>query len=150
MREVRPQRGFTLVAAIFLIVVVAAMAVYMVNIRVVQQTTLVYGLQGARAMQAARSGIEWGIHEALVLTPGCPAPSTFTVPAGASSNFAVTVACSESSHTEATTTITTYQITAIARSGSFGSLDYVQRRMQATVSVNPPYIGKYLYISKGF
>lgn len=84
------------------------------------------------------SGIEWGIHESLVLTPGCPATSTFTVPAGASSNFAVTVACSESSHTEATTTITTYQITAIARSGNFGSLDYVQRRMQATVSANPP------------
>ena len=60
------QKGFTLIAAIFLLVVVAALVGYMTNIRVVQQTTLLYGVQGARAMQAARSGVEWGIHESIV------------------------------------------------------------------------------------
>ncbi|MCP4335430.1 MAG: hypothetical protein GY785_22495 [Gammaproteobacteria bacterium] len=31
-----------------------------------------------------------------------------------------------------------YRLTAIAALGVYGSLDYVQRRLQATVSVDPP------------
>ena len=138
MNNLRKSAGFTLITAIFLLVVVASLLVYMVNIRVAQQTTLVYGVQGARAMQAARSGLEWGIYEALVATPGCPATTTIPISGGAPANFNVIVSCNQSTHTEAAVDITIYQITAIARSGNFGSLDYVQRRMQATVSVNPP------------
>lgn len=36
------------------------------------------------------------------------------------------------------TPIDTFQLTAIASTGSYGSLDYVQRRIQATVSQDPP------------
>ena len=53
-------------------------------------------------------------------------------------NFSVEVQCGATTHTEGVTTLTTYQLTAIARSGVFGSLDYVQRRIQATVSLDPP------------
>ncbi len=131
------QAGFSLITAIFLLVVVAALVVYISNIRVVQQTTLVYGLQGARALQAARSGLEWGIYEAIV-DSNCPASTTFSVAQPALSGFSIPVDCSSTNHTEDATTITTYQLTAIASSGSFGSLDYVQRRLQATVSLDPP------------
>lgn len=137
MKRVQSQTGFTLIAAIFLLVVVATLVVYMTNIRVVQQTTLVYGVQGARAMQAARSGIEWGIFSAIG-GGSCPAASTFTPAGAALSAFSVAVTCTESTHTEGVTAINTYQLTAIASSGSFGSLDYVQRRIQATVSLDPP------------
>ena len=133
----RRQTGFSLITAIFLLTVVAALVVFMANIRVVQQTTLLYGVQGARAMQAARSGIEWGIYESLN-GPGCPGATTFTIPDAALSAFSVNVTCNETSHTEGATTITTYQLTSIASSGSFGSLDFVQRQIQATVSLDPP------------
>ena len=131
------QRGFTLITAIFLLVAVAALVVFMTNIRVAQQTTLVYGVQGARAMQAARSGIEWGIHDAIV-NSGCAASTTFTIASPALDNFSVEVQCAATTHTEGVTAITTYQLTAIASDGVFGSLDYVQRRIQATVSLDPP------------
>jgi len=36
------------------------------SIGVVQQATVVCGLQGARAIQAVRSGIEWGIYQSTV------------------------------------------------------------------------------------
>ena len=47
------QGGFTLITAIFLLVVVAGLVAYFTNLRVVQQVSLVYGVQGARALQAA-------------------------------------------------------------------------------------------------
>ncbi len=131
------QRGFSLITAIFLLTVVAALVVYMVNLRGVQQTTLLYGVQGARAMQAARSGIEWGIYRALN-NPGCPAATTLTFTETALSAFDVDVACNESTHIEGVIPVTVYQLSAIARSGSFGTLDYVQRRLQVTVSRDPP------------
>jgi hypothetical protein len=50
--------GFALIAAIFLLVV-AGLVEYITHIGVAQQTTVVCGLQGARAIQEARCGIEW-------------------------------------------------------------------------------------------
>ncbi|MCP4874214.1 MAG: pilus assembly protein MshP [Gammaproteobacteria bacterium] len=135
MKQRCMQRGFTLIAAIFLLVVVAALVVYMTNIRVVQQTTLLYGVQGARASQAARSGIEWGIFQSIV-NSSCVASSNFGN--AAFSGFNIEVRCAQTTHTEGNTAIDVYQITAIASSGVFGSLDYVQRRIQATVSQDPP------------
>ena len=137
MNPGRKQRGFSLITAIFLLLVVAGLVVYMLNIRVAQQTTLVYGVQGARAMLAARSGIEWGIHRALT-TGNCPAEPPFSLADPALSAFLIDVSCSESDHLEGTTSITTFQLTSIARAGGFGSLDYVQRQIQATVSIDPP------------
>lgn len=137
MSRSRRQRGFTLITAIFLLVVVAALVVYMTNIRVAQQTTLVYGVQGARAIQAARSGIEWGIHQSIV-NGSCAASTTFTIARPTLDNFSVEVQCGATTHTEGVTPITTYQLVSIASTGVFGSLDYVQRGIQATVSLDPP------------
>ncbi len=130
--------GFALITAIFLLVVVAGMVVYMTNIRVAQQTTVVYGLQGARALQAARSGLEWGIYQSIY--NGACAGST-VINDAAFAGFSVEVQCLPTTHVEgdpATGTIVTYRLTAIARSGAYGSLDYVQRHLQASVSLDPP------------
>lgn len=129
------QAGFTLIAAIFLLVVVAVLVVYIANIRVVQQTTLLYGVQGARANQAARSGIEWGIHQSIV-NGICAASTSFTN--AAFTGFNIEVQCNRTTHTEGAVAIDTYSLIAIASSGSYGSLDYVQRRIQASVSIDPP------------
>ena len=138
MTELSRQRGFSLVTAIFLLVVIAALVVYMTSLRVVQQTTLVYSVQGARAMQAARSGIEWGIQRAIV-GAGCAASTTFTPTVSPLDAFSIEVRCQSSSHIEGSgPPIVTYRLESIARSGSYGSLDYVQRRIVATVSRDPP------------
>ncbi len=138
MKSPRRASGFSLVTAIFLLVVIAALVVYMTNIAVVQHTTAAYGMQGARATQAARSGIDWGIHQAIV-NGACAASSSFTDPAFA--GFSIEVQCGQTTHTEGSApagTIVTYRLLAIARSGSYGSLDYVQRQIQASVSLDPP------------
>lgn len=129
------QQGFTLIAAIFLLVVVAGLVVYIANIGVVQQTTLLYGVQGARANQAARSGIEWGIYESI-MNDNCAASTDITH--AAFSGFNIRVECDRTVHVESGITINTFSLKAIASSGVYGTLDYVQRQIQATVSIDPP------------
>lgn len=138
MTRLTRQTGFTLIAAIFLLVVVAGLVVYMANIRTVQQTTLVYGVQGARAFQAARSGIEWGIYQVLVAGPGCPAAPPNPANPFDVEGFQVTVTCNQSTHIEAGISVPVYQLRARAESGVFPSLDYVQRKILSTVSPAPP------------
>jgi len=138
------QSGFTLITAIFLLVVVALLSSYIVTLRSVQQSTLIYGVQGARAMQAARTGIEWGIYKAL--PPGTPATNSecsalsqeFTG-SGAIENFRINVTCIESpGHFEGNLEIIAYRLTSTAETGTYGTLDYVSRRLQATISTKPP------------
>jgi hypothetical protein len=62
--------------------------------------------------------------------------TSFTDPAFA--GFNIEVQCGQTTHTEGTTFINTYQLTSIASSGTFGSLDFVHRQIQATVSLDPP------------
>jgi MSHA biogenesis protein MshP len=134
------KRGFTLITALFLLVVVALLSVYMINLRSVQQSTIVYGLQGARAMLAAQAGLEFGIYDAI-RNNNC-ANSTFTATGAALSAFSINLNCmSSTTHTEGTApadTITTYQLTSTAQTGTYGTLDYVYRSLRATVSAQPP------------
>jgi MSHA biogenesis protein MshP len=129
------QAGFTLITALFLLVVVAGLSVYMITIRNVQQSTVVFAQQGARAMQAARAGIEWGIYQAMNTNP---CNDTFFANGTALSAYEITVECTTSEHTEAGLTIYTYVLTSTAETGIYGTLDYVYRSLRATVSVQPP------------
>ncbi len=131
------QSGFTLVTALFLLIVVALLSVYMINIRNVQQSTVLYGQQGARAMLAAHSGLEWGIYESVV-NGLCAVNPPFTAAGTALSAYSITVTCTSSMHTEGAVLITTYRLTSTAQTGNYGTLDYVYRSLQATVSVQPP------------
>ncbi len=78
------QSGFAAIAAIFVLVVLAALGAFMVTSSNTQQLTSALDVQGSRAYWAARAGLEWGL--ALAKTNGaCPAAtSSFTVNTGAS------------------------------------------------------------------
>jgi MSHA biogenesis protein MshP len=54
-------RGFAIVSAIFLIVVLAALGVGMLVFSRAQQSASANDVQGSRAYQAARAGIEWAL-----------------------------------------------------------------------------------------
>lgn len=140
MKDHSCQSGFTLVTAIFLLVVVAGLVGAMINLSVVQHSAVVMSVQGARAMQASRSGLEYGIYQALA---GNCANETvsFTVPA--LKPFSVNLTCTSSSHTESTATFDFYELTATSASGSYitaGSAnpDYISRTIRVTVSSEPP------------
>ena len=125
------QRGFAIIAAIFLIVVLAALGVFMVTFSTVQHTTSALDVQGTRAYHAAKTGIEWGAYQAL-RTPSCPASTTIN-PGGTLSGFSVKVDCTTYSTTESGNTVTLTQVTSTASQGVLGSPTYTERQLKATV-----------------
>ena len=54
--RVTRERGFTLVSAIFLVVMLALLSAYLVNLRVYQDTEITLDALATRAYAAARSG----------------------------------------------------------------------------------------------
>jgi MSHA biogenesis protein MshP len=87
------QAGVGIVTAIFLLVVLAGLGVAMVGIYTAQQSSANADLLGARAYQAARAGLEWGIFR-QTRNGVCDAQNSFQMPAGTSlSDFTVVVTC---------------------------------------------------------
>lgn len=136
MPHKRRQAGFSLVSALFLLVVLGALGAYMVSISGTQQFTAVQALQGARAYHAARSGVEWGIASAVAAS-GCPAATTLS--GGDLNGFLVNVSCVSSSHQEGAVTYLVYEITAAAQTinPAFGQPGYAARSFTATVTDAP-------------
>lgn len=93
--SLRRQRGVGIVTAIFLLVVLAALAVAMVSVFTAQQATSALDVMGARAYLAARAGAEWGVHRQRI-GGACEPVVSFPLAAGSTlSNFTVTVTCAQ-------------------------------------------------------
>lgn len=92
-RKLRRSAGVGLVTAIFLLVVLAGLAVAMVAISSAQHAASALDVQGARAYHAARAGIEWGLFQNLRMQ-SCVPSTSFALPATSTLNgFVVTVTC---------------------------------------------------------
>jgi len=141
------QHGFSLVTAIFILIVLAALGAYMVTIGGTNRATSTAALQGARAYQAARSGIDWSVY--MITTAANQATArnncngiinanNFTLNAAGLNGFTINTLCSFTAHSQqGADNVTVYSITSIATSGgNYGDLDFVQRRITATIS--PP------------
>jgi MSHA biogenesis protein MshP len=61
----RGQRGFLVIAGIFLVVVLAGLLAYLGSVSNTTQTASVADLNSARAYQAARAGAEWAMYSML-------------------------------------------------------------------------------------
>lgn len=128
--------GFSLVAAIFLLVVLAGLGIYMVTISTVQQQTLSYTYLSARAYQAARSGIEWGIYRVINDNDCSAFPHTIDFSDGSLAGFQTQISCSLSNHQEKSHQFKIYQLTASSETDTagFGNQDYVSREIKVTIT----------------
>jgi MSHA biogenesis protein MshP len=127
---VRRAAGFTLISAIFLMVVLAILGTSLVTLSSVQHATSAQQLQTVRASYAARAGVEWAAKQAEA---GSCIGGTVT-PGGALAGFTVTVACSVTNHDLGAPLPQQYGlVTVTAQAGVYGSADYVTRRVQAKV-----------------
>jgi MSHA biogenesis protein MshP len=126
------QRGFSLVSAIFLLVVLAGLGVYAVRLNTLQQQTVTAGLRAAQAFEAARTGVAWGAYRALRL--GLCGTGTLNLTEGATAGFRVSVQCTQRTHTEGTATVNVFVFDVRAEAGAYGGPDYVSRRLQTKVT----------------
>jgi MSHA biogenesis protein MshP len=129
----KPSQGFAMVSAIFLMVVLGMLGALMVSMSNTQQISAVRDTLGTRAYYAARAGIEWGAYQALRNSScvGSTSPASLATATG----FSVVVTCSASGpHDEGGASVTLYQITATASTGTLGRHDHAERQLQAVVS----------------
>lgn len=127
------QQGFGLVAALFVIIVITLVIAAMARLSTTQHGSNSLALQQARAYQAARSGLEWGISRAV--NAGNCSNSGVSMAGGGLSEFTVSLTCSSTSHTDDDgSSLTIYRLTAQAQNGSAGSRpDYAFRSLTAVV-----------------
>jgi len=153
----KAQTGFSLIAAIFLLVVLALMGTLIVSITSMQSASGQLDLSGVRAYQSARAGTEWAAYQVLdpdnalnpascspVVMPTCPAsPTNLSSLGGTLSNFTVSVTCSQAADTtESNRNVRVFQIVATACNQPSGgscpnaspTSGYVERRLEATFS----------------
>lgn len=128
----RRQSGISLVPALFLLIVLAALGIVAVRLSAVQSQTVVLAMQSARAFSAARAGIDWSAYQALV--NGSCASATLTLTEAGLNGFSVDTSCSVTTHSEGPQTVSVYTIEAFARSGAYGTPDYVSRRIRSTIT----------------
>jgi len=119
-------RGFAIVSAIFILVVLAALGAFVLNVATSQQAGSALDVQGVRAYQAARAGLEWGLYRVQSTaaynfgytstdpnTRACPAsPSSFVPAAPTLAGFTVTVTCTATADGSGGPTIFTVVATA--------------------------------------
>ena len=128
------QNGFTIVQAIFIVVVLGLLGAYMVSISTISQATSTQVVLQARAYQAARAGLEWGIVSSLATWDGISQELWIE-------GFKVIVTrdvdsfpgVDDSTYVEGGASYVVYPIKSTASFANISSPDYVSRTLEVTI-----------------
>lgn len=127
------QQGFSIVMAIFILVVLGLLGGYMLRFSGVQLSTFNAALLGARAYQAAHAGIEWSMarieNGGTCTEINAQTAMTFIGLEG----FSVRLNCSSQSFSEADKTLGVYRISALSQFGAYSGNDYAARQLEVTL-----------------
>lgn len=140
----KPERGFVLPTAVFLLVVLGGLAVWLMRLTELTHAQDALEIEGARAYQAAQAGIETGVFSASQSGNTCmQVAQTVTFASGtALARFTTSVTCSSSTASEAGATLNFFQITSVACNQPASGVcpnpsptapEYVERHLRATV-----------------
>jgi MSHA biogenesis protein MshP len=145
------QRGFAYIAAIVFLVVLAGFALAALRLTGAEQATVNQQVQGARANQAARAGLEWAFFRLKTAGATCAAIQSATLADFVTdTGYRVTLTCTMNTYAEGQTPAgdsllkNIFQLTATACNGAGASCpdngsvtaqDYVERRRSASICV---------------
>ena len=129
----RHDRGFALVAALIVLVLLSSIGAAMLRLTAVERAAATGAILGARANWAAQSGVEWASHQAS--SAGSCGSGTLVLTEGALAGFQVVVSCTETTHREGGQTVRSLSIRSEARFGTYGTPDFVFREIQAGLTL---------------
>jgi MSHA biogenesis protein MshP len=144
MSPARPARGLGAISILLVLVLLAGVAAAIVRLNSAAQTSAAQDLLAARAAQAARAGIQWGLYQALKGPWTTCSGASSTLDLTAENGMRVTVTCSSSTYNEGESSpgvpqgMRVYTLDAVACNGSGSCPDdtlvarpgYVERRWQ--------------------
>ena len=122
------QKGFTAILAVVVLVLFALIGVYMSTQMTTASIETSTSYLGIQAGLDARSGVDWGIYQALHGS-SCAASTSFAI-----GDFSVTVECTSASITEGPDSYTVYNLRATASRGNPGDVLYVSREVVTSVT----------------
>lgn len=137
----RHARGFALVAAVFLLAILGTVGTMLVTLSSTQQQTGTLAILSAEAMQAARGGLEWARYQELGSASSPKAQNRvcdFSATTLTIGRATVAVSCSAQWFIEDGREVDVYLISSVATIGTFGSPDYVRRRLRSTLVLPAP------------
>ena len=133
----KTQKGFSIIIAVVLIVLFALIGGYMATLTSVGSLNTTVSAAGMQAWFAARSGIEWAVRD-LIIGGGTCAGDTINLSGGNTDNFTVVLTCTPGSFTEAGIgTYNVYDLTARATRGTTGTIGYVSRQLDVSITDAP-------------
>jgi MSHA biogenesis protein MshP len=139
-RFLRAQQGVSIISAIFLLLLMAALAAFMARIISTTHINQAIDIGGSRALQAARTGGELGLYKLMQEAPANAAPASASAPLAACfapistiiEGHTVQVSCeSFGDYLEASRTVRIYRVTATATAVS--SVGTSERQMVITI-----------------
>jgi MSHA biogenesis protein MshP len=151
-------RGFVSIVALFLLVVMAAMGVFMLTFANTQQLTSAQDIKGSQAYWAARAGLEWGMGN-IIRQPSRTVDCSYFTEAltgtgkdftreltgpdevftqeltGFDGGFTVDVTCTKSEYAEGPKDINIFSITSVARNdpATPGNIGFIERSVSASI-----------------
>jgi MSHA biogenesis protein MshP len=146
MSQRRAQRGMSLVAALFVVVVLGALATFAVRIGAAGQQDADTALMSERALAAADAGFEFAAYRALSVPPPTPcaarptiaAPVTINLTQSSLSGFTATVSWGCQDHAlNPGGPYQTFRISVLAQRGTYGTAGYVAQRLTKNLTNAP-------------
>lgn len=133
-------RGFALVAAIVILVILAGLGGFVVSLTTSQNLSLAQDVQSARAYQAARAGIEYGLGRWLSTSPSlaanCPTIASGSAVALPELGFSFDLSGDAATHSGFCILIATAWPTGMSK-GTTGSVGYIERQIRVVAEGNP-------------
>ncbi len=147
MKTVRQyQKGFSAIIAVVLIVLFALLGTYMATLSSIGSLNTTQSLGSMQAWFAAKSGFQWAVQQ-VTSTNACftaadgdfatPGDGDFSLNGGGINGFNITVTCAVVPYTEATTMYNVFTLTSTAVRGTVGTITYVSRTLNASVTDIP-------------
>ncbi len=136
----RTAHGFALMMAIFIIVTLAAIGVYLLTVSTGQLEAATQDEQGTRAYQAARTGMDWAAYQVLRQS-NCP-NQTLQLQQGLAGFFSKVECALVATEMEGGDTVNAYQIKVTGCNNNTCPLaspgpTYVERQLQLTLTRTP-------------
>ena len=130
----KKQAGFSIVMAVFILGVLRLLGGYMVKLSGVQHATSSYAIQGVRAYQSAKAGIDWAIARISAGGDCSDVVSASPMSFADINGLLVTLTCSSQAVSEGTENFFIYKVRALAEFGMYNSGGYVSRKVEVSVA----------------
>ena len=125
------QQGMALLSAIFILVVLALIGAFSVQVSTMQHIGSTQDLQSARVLQAARAGLEWALFRVQPANGGnCAGATNLALTGDSFAGITVTVTCTGSTTLYQITSVACTQAASCPKTSGIGNL-YIERQLEA-------------------